>query len=257
MKIAAFQFKVSENIETNFDKLVSAINLAASENADFLLTQECALTGFPPVERKNIASIDFGELSKYETELFVLASKNNLSIALGTIESANNSYFNTIKISHKNKSLCAYKKKALWGWDSDNFNPGFDKGIFEIDNIKIGVRICYEIRFPEYFRELFIFSVPICVISFADVSDNPDFDRYNLILAHLQTRAVENCIYIVSANSISKNQIAPTVIIDPNGKIISKAEINKEALISFDYKNEDIGFGQKGRIQHSKELLKL
>ncbi|WP_022666339.1 carbon-nitrogen hydrolase family protein [Desulfospira joergensenii] len=257
MKLAAFQFKASENIETNFEKLVSAINLATLENADFLLTQECALTGFPPVERKNTASIDFGELSKYETELFELATKNKLSIALGTIESANNSNFNTVKISHKNKSICSYKKRALWGWDCDNFSPGFDEGIFEIENIKIGIRICYEIRFPEYFRELFVSSVPICAISFADVSDNPDFDRYNLILAHLQTRAVENCIYIVSANSISKNQIAPTAIIDPNGKILSKAEINKEELISFDYKGQDISFGQKGRIQHSKELLKL
>lgn len=46
-----------------------------------------------------------------------------------------------------------YDKRALWGWDKDNFTPGEGGGIIEYGDIKIGIRICFEVRFPEYFRE--------------------------------------------------------------------------------------------------------
>ena len=32
--------------------------------------------------------------------------------------------------------------------------PGNNLGIVELDGVKIGVGICFDIRFPEYFREL-------------------------------------------------------------------------------------------------------
>ena len=53
------------------------------------------------------------------------------------------------------KNCQFYDKRALWGWDRDNFTEGQNEGIFEIGGITIGVRICFEIRFPEYFRELY------------------------------------------------------------------------------------------------------
>ena len=257
MRIAAFQFEATENLELNYIKIENAIKNAAEQRIDFLLTQECALTGYPPIERNAISTIDFEKINKYEREIIKLAIANNLGIAIGTIEKNNNSFYNTLKIIDKTKKHFIYRKRALWGWDSDNFKPGTDIGIHKIENINLGFRICYEIRFPEYFRELFISKSPICLISFSDTSTKPNDDRYNLIIGHLQTRAVENCIYIISANSISNFQTAPTIVIDPNGKIITQANKNKEEIIYFDYQEKEFSFGPMGRIIHSKELLKL
>ena len=53
-------------------------------------------------------------------------------------------------------------------------------------------RICYEIRFPEYFRELYVENTDLNVILFYDVSDRDNADRYDLIRAHVRMRAVEN-----------------------------------------------------------------
>lgn len=60
---------------------------------------------------------------------------------------------------------------------------------------------------------------------------------------------------LVSVNSISKYQTAPTAVIDSNGHIVSEAPRNQEYLIVYDYNPPEIDFGAKGRIQNSIELL--
>ena len=47
-------------------------------------------------------------------------------------------------------------------------------GIFEIAGISVGVRICFEVRFPEYFRELYARKTDLNVVLFYDVSDVDD-----------------------------------------------------------------------------------
>lgn len=255
MKIATMQFKTSISIEHNFSKINTLMSKAINEDTDILLTQECALCGYPPVEIPDINKIDFEYLSKMEDKLFEIANQNNITLLLGTITKNEGQYFNSIKFN-LNNNINSYNKRALWGWDLENFKPGSESGVINKKNVTMGVRICYEVRFPEYFRELFAKNTKICFVSFCDVSEKEDNNRFNMILGHLQTRAVENCMYIVSSNSTNKYQTAPTCIIDQNGKIIKIASTNTEDIIYFDYHEKEISFGEKGRLLHSKELLK-
>lgn len=141
------------------------------------------------------------------------------------------------------------------GWDLDNFAKGETLGIYQIDDILVGFRICFEVRFPEYFRELFKSNVQLCFVSFCDVSEQDSLVRYNIIKSHLITRAVENVMTVISANSISQYETAPTVVIDPNGCVVSEAPRNQEYLLVYDYNTPTIDFGAKGRIHNSLELL--
>jgi hypothetical protein len=75
--------------------------------------------------------------------------------------------------------------------DRDNFVPGDTDGIFSVDGVKVGLRVCYEVRFPEYFRELFVAGAQIACVAFCDTAEAPDPARYALIKGHLATRAVE------------------------------------------------------------------
>ena len=108
-------------------------------------------------------------------------------------------------VSTDQENFTSYSKRALWSWDAKNFNPGINGGIYTIDELKIGTRICYEVRFPEYFRELFKECVQIAFVSFCDISSEPDPRRYEIIKSHLVTRAVENAMYVISVNSIAKH----------------------------------------------------
>lgn len=60
---------------------------------------------------------------------------------------------------------------------------------------------------------------------------------------------------VISVNSTSHHQTAPTTIIDSNGYIVSEAPRGEEYLIVYDYNTPTIGYGAKGRIHYSLELL--
>jgi omega-amidase len=256
MKIGTWQFKGSSNIEDNYYSIKRGIEKAAKKNVKFLLTQECALCGYPPIEIDTILNIDFKKMDMYIEKIKNLAKKHQIYIGLGVIKRIEDKKTNCISIISPNgKEIAQYNKRALWGWDKDNFMEGEEKGIFEIDGIKMGIRICFEIRFPEYFRELFRENVKIAFVSFCDNSKEENKNRYNIIKSHLVTRSVENIMYIVSSNTISLNQTAPTIIIDRSGNIVKIAPKKKEALLVHEYFPKELSFGHKGIEEYSKRLL--
>lgn len=256
MKVGVFQFRGSESVSENHEAIIKAINIAFRNKVRLLVFQECATCGYPPVETPTIEEIDFRILNSYLREIKQLAKKYDMYIVLGTIRKQRSKFYNSVQLIDPNGELIGnYDKRALWGWDLDNFSKGEALGIYKIDDIQIGFRICFEVRFPEYFRELFKSNVQLCFVSFCDVSEQDSIERYNIIKAHLITRAVENVMTIISVNSISQYQTAPTAVIDSNGEIVSEAPRNQEYLLVYDYNAPIIGYGAQGRIHYSCELL--
>ncbi|MBB6480448.1 carbon-nitrogen hydrolase family protein [Spirochaeta isovalerica] len=255
LKVGAFQFSPSSDIDENLHCIKRGIEEAASQNVRLLLTQECAVCGYPPVEIESIDSIDRIQQEKAVQEIRKLAEKHDMYIALGMITFSDEGTFNSVQlISPNEKRYNRYHKRALWGWDTDNFIPGDEPGIYSIDGVKIGIRICFEVRFPEYFRELFADEVDLCLVSFTDIGPKEQKNKIDVIQSHLVSRAAENVMYLLSANSISQHQLAPTCLINPDGYVIERAPLNKESLIvrEIDFMSPD--FGQEGRIKHTGQL---
>jgi len=204
MKIAVFQFAARSNISENYSAIQRAITEAHRQHVRLLVFQECALSGYPPVETEKIEEIDFPQMDSCITEVKRQAKQYDMYIALGLVRKSNLQYYNSILLINPAGEIAGiYDKRALWGWDSDNFAPGDSVGIYQIDEILVGFRVCYEVRFPEYFRELFAAGVSLCFVSFCDVSKQLDAERFETIKANLITRAAENVMTVVSVNSIS------------------------------------------------------
>lgn len=249
IRVGAFQFPAQANIIENKNQIIRAMKEAAHSGVRLLLTQECALCGYPPIERKDLSDINQHELLDAMKEISFTARDLDLFIALGSIEIQEDRAFNVVHmISPQGDIIETYGKRALWGWDVDHFKRGESKGVVEIDGIKIGMRICFEVRFPELFRELYAEHVDVCLVSFADVGPIEQKTKMEVIQSHLISRASENIMYVVSANSTSDYQLAPTCFIDPNGYMIQKAKEDEVALIYGDLLIETPSFGQKGRI---------
>lgn len=53
---------------------------------------------------------------------------------------------------------------------------------------------------------------------------------------------------VISVNSITSFQTAPTAIFNINGGIVKEASVNVEQLLTYDYIKPEITFGTKGRI---------
>ena len=180
-----------------------------------------------------------------------------MSLIVGSIYQSDGRTYNSALIFSPYCPMRLYHKRALWGWDRDNFSPGTEEGIFEIDGLRIGVRICFEVRFPEYFRELYRAHTDLNVILFYDRSDQDDPARYELITAHIRTRAVENACHILTADTISPYQTAPTALFDRSGKILRELERNTSGLLCYDLTDLSYSFGEQGRKEISDRLLQL
>ena len=192
MKIGAYQFAVTDSIQDNLNIMKRAIMDAAVQNVELLIFPECVLTGYPPRNIENSAAVDFDEVTAALEQLWDMAVSNAIHIVVGTITKEENNYYNSAVVLTPDKKQILYHKRALWGWDKDNFCAGNNDGSFQIADKKIGVRICYEVRFPEFFRELYREKTDLNVILFYDVSDEDDTERYEIIRSHIRTRAVEN-----------------------------------------------------------------
>jgi omega-amidase len=255
LKIGAFQFAACENIEKNLAAIQRGMALAAEEQVRLLLTQECALCGYPPLEVPSVQVIDREPLSDAHYEISMLAQRHQMYIALGTVTFQEGDAYNSIcLLGPDGVASKPYHKQALWGWDRQNFRPGNETGIYNIDGIKVGTRICFEVRFPEYFRELFVERVELALVSFADIGQQEQTGRINIIRSHLVTRAVENVMYVLSANSTSQEQMAPTCLIDPDGNVLASAPLNEECLLTAEIEITEPGFGQQGRLEYARAL---
>lgn len=132
MRIAAYQFAVSGNISENYKEIEKAIYIAKTEKVQLLIFPECSLTGYPPRNISNASCVDFNFVQIMCDKLQSIANKNDISFIIGTIFKEKEIY-NRAMLFQPNSQIEFYDKRALWGWDKDNFTKGSNNGIFEIE----------------------------------------------------------------------------------------------------------------------------
>ncbi|MEW6755743.1 MAG: carbon-nitrogen hydrolase family protein [Candidatus Latescibacterota bacterium] len=210
------------------------------------------MCGYPPVERDSVGSIDTGAQREALDRVAGLAQEHSMFMAVGLV---------TIDEAGARNSLCllppdgrarqVYDKRALWGWDVGNYRPGEADGICDVDGVRVGLRICYEARFPEYFRELFRERIDLALVALCHVGSAVRREVYR---SHLVSRTSENAMYVLSANSTSRAQLAPTCLIDPDGELVGECQTGAEELLTGTIRLGEPGFSRKGRIVLSRAL---
>ncbi len=256
MKLGACQFAASGDIRGNLAKIRDAVFRAKDAGVRLLVFPECALTGYPPRDLPSSQAVDFALLNEAHGALQNLANQYEICLIVGSMTRTGEVVYDTALCFCPGRQAAAYRKRALWGWDRDNFVPGNEPGTAEIDGLRIGIRICFEVRFPEYFRELYRLGTDLSVLLFYDVSDSDDTDRYDLIRGHVRTRAVENVCPILTANVTQPFQTAPTMLTDASGRVLAEAERGKDALLVFDFTPKPPDFGERGRKEISDRLMR-
>lgn len=255
LKIAAYQFAVTGNPKRNLAIMTAAVIAAANRQAELILFPECALSGYPPRDLPSSADADFTSMDEGIAVLRRLSEEYGICIVFGAITKSGCACLNTAFALLPDGREYRYAKRALWGWDRDNFVPGDTDDVFDYRGFRIGMRICYEVRFPEYFRELRRKDTNLNMVLFYDVSDHPNPERYELIRAHLRTRASENICAVLSANAVSPHQSAPTLLCDAGGRVCEELRPEKEALLICDYSPAAPGFSERGRMEITGALL--
>ena len=255
MRISAYQFAVTSDIDKNYETVVKAVQKAKEKAIELVVFPECALTGYPPKSMASSSNVNFAKVEECCNKLQSLCNEAGVAFILGTIAKENGNIYNRAVFFKPEAMPVTYDKRALWGWDRDNFAQGEQSGVIDYKGFRIGIRICFEIRFPEYFRELYREKTDIDVILFYDVADEENVDRYNMIKGHIQTRAVENVCIFITSNTIKPYQTAPTAIFGRSGQVLAECPRNEESFVEYNMEKREYDFGEQGRKEISDILL--
>jgi deaminated glutathione amidase len=246
LKIALIQLNTGNNINKNIVNACSMVKESIEKGADFILLPE--LFNFRDsvtVEYlyNNIAESVPG---KSLLPLMDMAKEFNVNILAGSIyERCNTSkkiYNTSVVINNKGRIICKYRKinlfKALIGNlvidESSTFENGRNPVVCQINNWKIGLSICYDLRFPELYRNYFNQAVDIIVV--------PSSFTYSTGRLHwevlLRARAIENYCYVLAPNQYGidgngAETYGHSMIVDPYGKVTNCLR-NQEAGIVTD-----------------------
>ncbi|KAL7621869.1 hypothetical protein AAE478_007369 [Parahypoxylon ruwenzoriense] len=195
----------------NFDKATSYIKNAAREGCHLVVLPEYHLTSWVPDEPNFRESC--AESATYLKRYQELAKELKICIVPGTIielegESLHNiAYF----ISSEGEVLGRYQKKNLWHPERQHLvsSAGQPHTAFDTPLGRVGLLVCWDLAFPEAFRELVSHGAEIiCVPSFwslKDVSDegyglNPDGEAL-FLNSTVISRAFENTCAVVFVNA--------------------------------------------------------
>lgn len=233
MKIAICQFAPKfKDFENNYHYLAEKINAI---NADIIVFPELSLSGYYFLSREEIAPYCISADSTILNEIQNLSTKLNKIISFGFAERYDDKFFNSATITFPNKNLTRnYRKTHLFYKEQNCFSPG-DSGFFVIEDlerdIKIGVMICYDWRFPESARTLGLLG--------ADLIICPSNLVTSLWHKVMPARAIENKTYLAVANRIGteingEEELlfkGESAIYDYNGNELAKADAISESVI--------------------------
>ena len=158
--------------EKNFEQIE---NLLGDVKADLIVLPELFATGYTFISKDE--ALPLAEHQKGKTSQFLIkVSKMTGAILIGGyIEQEGNNIYNSALIVSKNRVIDSYRKIHLYFKEKLWFSPG-DKPlkVYDVNNLKIGIMICFDWIFPEVARSLALLG--------ADVIAHPA----NLVLPYCQ-----------------------------------------------------------------------
>ena len=127
---------------------------------------------------------------------------------------------NTSLIFHRGKLVYRYDKVHLFRPSGDHlyFTPGKRIGTFLLSqphvNLRAGVVICYDLRFPELIRAMALRGLDVLFVPARWPSV-----RDEVWQTLLKARAIENQIFVVGCNSLG-DEGGPSYVYDPLGSMV-------------------------------------
>jgi len=234
LKIATCQFAVSSSIKRNARQIHNFLHKAAGANADIVHFSECALSGYAGNEFESFDGYDW-QLLRQETEkIMTIAKKLGLWLVLGSTHklTGNNKPHNSLYIiSPKGKIVDRYDKRFCTSADLNYYTPGSRFVSFSLKGVKCSLLICFDLRFPELYRQLYKQKVDCIFQSFYNARQNgPSVHKY-IMRQTMQCRAATNYFRVSMTNSSAYYSPWPCCFIEPDGKIAQQLKPNRAGIM--------------------------
>ncbi len=206
-KLYSLLLKTSPDYEQNLQKLLEIIK--SCEENSIIVANEVCLTGF---DYKNFEKA--AEFSVYATKRLKEVIGNK-TVIITMIEKKGGKFYNTAKVFYNHKVVKEQSKVKLFklGDEDKYFSSGKidDIEIFEIDGIKLGILICFELRFKDLWRKL----EGADIIAIPSMWGSLRKKHLDILTSAL---AIMNQCYVISSDSKNKEYANTSKIVSPFGE---------------------------------------
>ncbi|EAK9882051.1 carbon-nitrogen hydrolase family protein [Campylobacter lari] len=237
MKIALAQIKTSPKWQENLEKILILIKKAKQNSTDLIVFPETSMAFVPN-------GGDFGAIAQSEDDEFVQGilkeSKDlNICVVFGFFEKDIQKTKNSVIFADSGKIIHKYSKTHLY----NAFSYDESKDIKEADNPlkafdtrfgKMGLMVCYELRFPEIARTLALQGAKLIIVPTAWVDGDLKKEHFSLLT---RTRALENTLFLCACSQTKNIYTGHSSLINPLG--IELIKMSEEEGLEFSEINLD------------------
>lgn len=214
----------------NRQRIVAKLEEAAQNGAQLVVFPECALSGY--VFDSASEALPASESVPGETSevLNAVCRRHNIHAIVGLLERDGDTLYNSALVASP-QGAQVYRKCHLPVLGIDRYvGSGQELPIFALPFARVGVLICYDIRFPEAVRSLTLRGADIVVVptNWPQGADSaPEFLT--------RARAWENRIYIAACNRVGVEQgtrfIGRSQVVAPDGTFLAQADGTNETTL--------------------------
>lgn len=225
-KIAIVQFKASIDKNHNLKKILNYIQQASKRGAELCAFPEFMMfytnSSQSPAKLASLSETINGSFVKTISK----AAKENSIQVVGTFyeksKKKNRVYDTSFLVSKTGKILSKYRKihlyDALGFKESNKMTPGSKIASPSKTSVgKLGMLICYDLRFPEMSRTLASAGSEILVAPSAWMKGEMKEEHWITIN---KTRAIENGCFIIAPDQVGNIYCGRSIVVDPYGKIL-------------------------------------
>ena len=239
IRAAAVQMISSTDPDANIDTMKRLVRQAAEQGADWVLLPEY----WPLMGRKDTDKLAFAEplvggnfsetrSARFQTTLSETSAECGVVLFGGTIplESPDaGKVMNTVLVYDRDGTqIGLYHKMHLFGFsglgeryaEADTISAGGDVPKLTADGVPLAAGVCYDLRFPEFFRAQQPFDVLLLPAAFTYTTGKAHWELL------LRARAVENQCYVIASaqggeHESGRRTFGHSMIIDPWGEILA------------------------------------
>ena len=241
--VAAVQMTSTSNMEANLEKAETLLTRGVDMGASLLsLPENFSFMGEDDDEKLRLAETSEGDPATDFMKGF--ARHHKVWIIGGSIpvKAKERKVFNrSLLIDDQGDIVASYDKIHLFDVDiaggeshkeSRTVSPGDKVVVRKTPFGEIGLSICYDLRFPELYRELTLKGATMIFVPAAFTRQTGEAHWEVLVRA----RAIENQVYIIAPAQVgihnkNRNTFGNSMIIDPWGKVIARAR-DEETVIT-------------------------
>jgi len=212
------------DLKRNVEKATRMIEKAGSRGSNLIVLPELWPLGF---DYEAMANMPPSYIDDILSLLGDMAYKYRAYIVGGSVgEVGDGKFFNTCylidpagNVEGKYRKVHLFKEMG----ETEFFEPGNTHGFISTHLAKLGIAICYDIRFPELFRRIALAGAEIICVPAQ--FPYPRQEHWEVLL---RARAIENQVFVVGCNRVGKMKntefFGRSMIIGPYGETIEQAD---------------------------------